>query len=189
MRIVQVMYNISTISVIVLATLFLLPVTFLLLVQTKNFFSGQPTSARLKAKALNNSDGAKPIIGKQYAQQGLVNMVESQHIFINGRESQEFTDITQQISDSRDNKSEAGSIASGSPSSFNSVKDKSMKRGSSNLSNISNLSVSKKEYLEDNKGAWSNCLKFCCAKREDQETMLSKTMELDLSQFRNTPPI
>jgi len=40
---VQVMYTITLVLTLLLATLFLLPVTFLLLVQTKNFLSGKTT--------------------------------------------------------------------------------------------------------------------------------------------------
>jgi len=64
-----------------------------MLVHVKNFASGQTTQTRLKAPH------EKGRAGKNYAQKGLINFVESQHLFVSEAAEAEFNDLMNHNSD------------------------------------------------------------------------------------------
>jgi len=70
----QVIYDVLVILIITAASFFLVPLSVLLIVQTKNFLSGQTTQARLKTKQVSQLGAtATQITGRGYAEQALLN--------------------------------------------------------------------------------------------------------------------
>lgn len=64
----QILYDVSLILVVTIASLFLLPLSVLLMVQSKNFWAGMTTRNRQEAMKHNFNPAIVPISGREYAQ-------------------------------------------------------------------------------------------------------------------------
>lgn len=104
-RIAQWLIDIILISNITIASLFMMPVSMLLQIQTLNFMAGQTTPERLKAAAISkHGTKSQAMKGKEYARFILLNYDENQNIFINRKAAQDFANHMEAIND--ENKSQ-----------------------------------------------------------------------------------
>ena len=71
---------VSIFIVMCLASIFILPLTVLLIVQTQNFLSNKTTQARLKAKQVAGIP-IKEMQGRELAESMMINYSENRHIF------------------------------------------------------------------------------------------------------------
>ena len=87
----QILYDTVLVIVITVASFFLMPLTLLMIIQTKNFKAGKTTQNRLKNVSVS-ALGAKltQISGRNYAQQAMLNYHENLKIFKSMKSREEF---------------------------------------------------------------------------------------------------
>merc|ERR1712224_502339 len=79
--IAQFLYDFSIIYVVTAATIFLLPLTVLVINQTRNFLAGMTTRSRLEAMKINFGSAITPITGREHAQQSMIQYHANLKIF------------------------------------------------------------------------------------------------------------
>jgi hypothetical protein len=201
-QLAQFLVDFVLIIVITVASVFLMPVSMLLQVQTLNFMSGQTTPERLKAAAISkHGTRSTTMKGKEYARFILLNFEENQNIFVNKKAAIDFAKHMENIQDdsksqqiSEDESAEKkdaspNDISYDSPDSFYSKHKENKKKTSRSSSGSKRFMYGNQDEgcYKGMKRSGKNCLRFIKSRQMSQEQMVQDDMEINIKLLLSTP--